>query len=61
MHCDVFETIWNCREIDEQIVSKACILVVSKAIWNYREIDENNVHLKIHCDVFETIWNCREI
>jgi len=28
----VFKTIWNCREIDENNVSKACIMTVFETI-----------------------------
>ena len=38
----VFETIRDCREIDENIVSKPCVLAVFKTICNCREIDESN-------------------
>ena len=54
----VFETIWNCRELDENNLSKACILMVSETISNYREIDENNVHQK---HAFWRIWNDVEL
>ena len=33
----VLKTIWNCREIDESNVSKACVLAVFETIWNYRK------------------------
>ena len=39
-------TIWNLREIDENNVFKACILVVSETIWNYRETIETSMYLK---------------
>jgi len=34
------ETIWNCREKNENQVSKACILTVFETIWNYRDISK---------------------
>ena len=33
----VFGMILNCREIDENNVSKACIVTVFKTIWKCRE------------------------
>jgi len=50
-----FEAIWNCRDIDEIDVSKACIVTVFEAIWNCREIDENDVYKACLVSVFEAI------
>jgi len=33
----VFETIWNCTEIDESNITKACIVTGFEAISNCRK------------------------
>ena len=62
MHSGVLEKIQNQRNLFENNVSKACILMVFKTIWNCREHFENNVSkaciLVYILVVFETIWNC---
>jgi len=33
----VYESIWNCRKVIENNVSKACIIAVFETIWNCRK------------------------
>ena len=50
----VSETIWTCKEKNENNVSKVCILVISETIWNYRETIKTSMYLK-----HAFLWNLK--